>query len=214
MLAVCNGEISIHGRTKLFVKHHLTWWCFWCIYFDKYCQTGWFFRSLKGMFSPWWIKFAVIRPCLSMPPLGPAHWWCPCVSMRPGWQWVARLPGDQWMRQSRRMGIEPSELCILTALAKLAWGVFWSTSIDPPVFNMFFGRFWGPVEVPVRNHIGKLLLLNFEAVLFRKGCVLVDFFPTCWALGLRCWSWIFGRPPMVWGQDTWRYEVRQRRSSR
>lgn len=132
---------------------------------------------------------------------------CP---MHLGWQWVARLPGDQWMRQSRRMGIEPSELCILTALAKLAWGVFWSTSIDPPVFNMFFGRLWGPVDVPVRNHLGRLLLLHFAAVLFRKGCVFMDFFPTCWALGLRCWSWIFGRPLMVWGQDTWRYEVRQR----
>lgn len=42
----------------------------------------------------------------------------------------------------------------------------------------------------------------------------MDFFPTCWALGLRCLVNLRWRPRMVWGQDTWHYEVRQRRSSR
>ena len=77
------------------------------------------------------------------------------------------------------------------------------------IFLIFFCRFWGAGWGSNQKPFGKLLLVHFAAVLFRKGCVLVDFFPTCWALGLRCLV-NFGRPRMVWGQDTWHYEVRQR----
>ncbi len=130
--------------------------------------------SPTSLYGPW-----VARPCLSMPPL--VCTWCGSYVFFV--RRVTRLPGDQWMRQSRRMGIELPELGILTASAKLAW--FFLVDIYWPTFFADSGAGWGSSQKQFGETAG---LVHFAAVLFRKGCVLVDFFLTCSALGLRCLS--------------------------